>query len=121
MDTPEILAAAELKALHPDRPARVVSAKVARQMLYLLGDNETWSERPSGDELLVWGAIRHAQPELLAELAVFYPEQVEAMKHSLKSWGLDWLRGIVEESWAATGERLDAIAAEADVLLEQCS
>lgn len=96
-----------------DRSTGVVSAPVARQMLYLLGDNEHWSERPSPEDMSVWATIRNASPNELEVLATYYPEQCEAYKHALKHWGLDWLRGIVEKAWAAAGERLDAIAAEA--------
>jgi hypothetical protein len=96
MDIPEILAAAELRALRPDRPARSVSANVARQMLHLLGDNPHWTEIPTADELLIWTAIRSGNEAVRAELAAYYPQQVEAFRHAYKSWGHQWLRDIVE-------------------------
>jgi len=104
-----------LAAPRADRPTRVVSAKVARQMLHLLGDNEQWTEVPTAREMDVWRAIRHAEGDLLEELRQLFPEQCEAMRHSLKHWGHGWLRGIVEESeqaWRDAGVALDAIAAE---------
>lgn len=82
-------------------------------MLHLLGDNDNWAVRPSGDALKVWALVRAAlrlkDEPLLEAVAGLYPEHVEAMQHSLKHWGLDWLRSCV-----TVGDVLESVLGDRD-------
>ena len=77
-------------------PKRAVSSRVARQMLYLLGDNEAWSTRPVGDDMAIWSGLRHENEAVRAEFVALFPEQAEALRAAYKQWGLEWLRSCTE-------------------------
>lgn len=100
---------------------RMVSPRVAAEMLHLLGDNANWAVRPDPEGMATWALVRAvlrtADSDAVEALSARFPEHVEAFQAGPRSWGLDWLRSCAaapepmsEVENQLLGARLDVLA-----------
>lgn len=92
---------------------RAVSATVAREVLWHFG-YYGWGTKPSDTTALAMVELERAAEPEYSELAALKPQHAHALREGRKSYGLEWLRSVVEAD-----ARLDAVAAVGEARAEE--